>query len=243
MTVLIATLTADFALLSTDTYVSRGGAFGAGAAISPDFDAVAATTFDTGENAEAPQLLWMDLKLIELPKLRAAAAGAGSYLVHLAWRDTLDRLEGIADVIELDRVAPELLTKVLSYARWESGKPLDYVAVTCGWDAGRGAPAGFAYSSEDGFRSVPLGIGHTVMPVPATDDPDYAAVYEAWEPAAQGIETERFHVMLADNAYRSCRRGLLRPGVGIGGELHTARIDRHGLTVCLAHRFPAEDQL
>lgn len=141
---------------------------------------------------------------------------------------------------ELDRVTPSLLARTLDYKRWETGKPLEYVAVHCGWDGRRGCPAGFAYSSEDGFRSVPLGIGHTAMPVPAVDDPDYPTLHELWEPATRGVETELFHVKLAENAHRSCRRGLLRPGVGIGGELHTARVDRDGLAVRLAHRFPAD---
>src|SRR3546814_18985714 len=57
-------------------------------------------------------------------------------------------------------------------------------------------------------------------------------------PAAMGEETEAFHVALAKNFYESYEWGRLRPGVGIGGQLITARIDRDGIAVRRTYDFP-----
>src|SRR3546814_19982237 len=67
---------------------------------------------------------------------------------------------------------------------------------------------------------------------------DYLDLAARWSPAAMGEETEAFHVALAKNFYESYEWGRLRPGVGIGGQLITARIDRDGIAVRRTYDFP-----
>jgi len=109
-----------------------------------------------------------------------------------------------------------------------------------GYSKRLGRPCGYTYDGADGFNSVemPMNGGHTMMPAPWTEHPDYKWLGALWTPAAAGVRTEEFHTALAINQHAAYRAGKLRIGSGIGGQVHTARVDRDGIQLRVAHEFP-----
>jgi len=159
--------------------------------------------------------------------------GFGEYEGVAQWGALLMRYGMVCNVRELNTVAPLLLREIHD---WLGGAVFGVVNV--GYVPEDDAFMGFAYMSADNFEPVPLGLGHTLMPVPNADDPDYPALYDAWAPAANGIGTTPFHRMVAINIHHAYSAGAFEKGCGMGGELHTAHLDREGFSIRTTHEFP-----
>jgi hypothetical protein len=240
MTLLIATIGEDFAFVSQDTAIYEGDdANDAGATIfgtSRDAAVAAQNTFVGDGQAPTTRAVRHGAKMMLLPNLNAVLFGAGNYapIIDWGWICQAGMLGAVDDVIGMDLMAPRLLPKVKE--RLSPNAP--FLVCHVGWSERDGRMAGFAYNSADGFRSTPLGPGHTMMPIVDAEMPGYELVYRARQPASRGERTADFHVAVAKNQFAAWRAGKFRPGSVIGGQLHTARIDRHGLSVRVTHTFP-----
>lgn len=237
MTLLIATVTPRFAVVSQDAFVTAD----ADKAKIPEC-AGAVADFSAGDelrlgfagDGEPPT----DRPLCFVQKVTVAGnvvlAGAGSYLLFARWAAALAGLPESCDVAAADRIAPERLRAL----RDELAIRLPTVFAHVGWSKERGRVIGFLYASAEDFRSRPLGAGHAMSPLPSPDDPDYDDLAARWTPAALGIGTRDFHVRAAENIYRAYRRGLYPKGAGIGGWLDVATVDCDGIEVKRTHAFP-----
>lgn len=237
MTLLIATVTPKFGLLSADTLVGHYQEGGPVFGTSTSWDTASASAFRGSGGAGSARPVAVATKIVVLPHLQMLMAATGSAETFLRWANYLTFAGAVQNVRELDVVAPSLLRAQLEHAKHIN-------IVHLGWVPSEGKVAGFVYSSADGFASVELTEGHSVSPAPETGGPDHDALAEAWSPAAQGNGTEALHVMIAQNQFSACRRGLYGADAVLGGQLHTAVIDGHGISVKTSHTFPGcQEQL
>src|SRR3546814_303203 len=167
--------------------------------------------------------------------LHMVTAGSGGWFTFLRWVNFLMGTRTAGDLLTADRNA----AKELPAMQKAAGEPGEAIIVTAGWSEAHGRAIGAVYHSLSGFASQLLTEpGHTTMPEVNPGGTDYLDLAARWSPAAMGEETEAFHVALAKNFYESYEWGRLRPGVGIGGQLITARIDRDGIAVRRTYDFP-----
>ena len=236
MTILIATIGDGFALLSQDTFVAPASSVLAGVidpsgespgAITRDWAGAAGRDFEgDGTPPDIAPICWAS-KIIALPHLHGvmgASGGLGPYLRYAA--NVIGTLR-VTDVAELDGFAPTILSQAHE-ADPAAGGAL--VMLQLGWIAAEHRVAGFAYSSVDGFASVPLTEGHSMMPIVDTADRHYAAIRDAWTPAlGDPAAAAEFHDACARNQFAAYRAGRFPNGIGIGGALITARVDSAGI--------------
>jgi hypothetical protein len=239
MTILIATIGENFAVVSQDTAV-----YGDDDASDADAEMFKAS----GDPAEAAHNTFVGdgapptaraakhaSKIVLLPNLHAVLFGSGTYaaLIYWAWMLQTGGV-GVKNIIGIDLVAPHFLPVIKE--RFSPAAP--FLCCAVGWSESDGRVLGCAHNSVDHFKATLLTDGHVMNPLAHPDMPDYAQLYELSELAAHGERVEDFHVAVAKNQFATWRAGLLRPGLVIGGQLHTARVDRHGLSVRVTHTFP-----
>jgi hypothetical protein len=244
MTTLIATVTPRGGWLSQDTAVSA-------LTIEPDMDmaklskvanlADGATWEDVVRSdlagdghAKPAKLLGFASKIGVIPHLNMVAGSFGTYEFHLAGLFALFSMKAARTVEDVDAAAPALLARLAVALP----SPVPQCVVCIGYSHARGRVLGFAYHATESFRSMPIDKGHTFCPVVSEDDPDYAALHRACEPAAIGVGTEQFHVAVARNQFRAQALGLYTRAPLIGGQLHTARVDAGGITITVSNTFP-----
>ncbi len=209
MTLLIATVTPKVGYLSQDTFVSKGGR----------------------GDPDASELLCHMPKIGTLGHLRLMVGSAGSLGFHLKWLQALSERAPGGDLSVIDGEAPALLRQLHE----SQPDPQEQVVVHVGYSHRLDHVMGFCYASFNGFRSEPLNAGHTMTPEVNPEGPDYDVIADTWARAAEGDGTESFHVRVAINQHDSSQRGLFPGGSGIGGELWTAKVDRDGMSMWIAH--------
>lgn len=242
MTILIATICDRFALVSQDSFVTDASTLGAdarGVDTRLNFDdAGAAVDADLVGDGTPPTTvpLAFGTKFRAIPQLGMVIGCTGDGQVAFAWMELVARLSFARDIVELSTFTPMLLANLYR----ASGTQVPLAIVHVGYSRLEGACRGFVYNSAEDFKPVRLKRGHHLYsPVPSPDDADYDDLAARWAPAADGVDTESFHVKLAINQHRTYRRGLYRAGAGIGGQLHTASVDSEGgVRLWTAHEFP-----
>lgn len=248
MTILIATVTKFAAWISQDTMMTDMSDCAEALNFVPHIvhdpvGALGAFLPDGQAPAAAPPYSFAD-KLVILPRLNMAMGCIGLNVAFAVWCGIVAGEPFARDIMDIEARSSELWQRVPD--RIKTGPPL--ITVHIGYDAMRQGFVGFRHSSADGWRSTPIGTGHFMHPAPVIDDPEYQGLRSLWAAAAGGMSTQEFHVRAAENAWRSCRRGLCQPspdsGLSVGGQLHTARLDSSGIHVAVSHEFPDyRDQL
>lgn len=234
MTLLNATITDRFAIVSADTAMSPSAAPEVDDAPSTsDIEAALASNFCGDGTAPTVESVGHAAKVIALPHLGMVVAGIGNWQFFVRWAAGLFNTSFETDVVGLNPFIPDQLRQ---FAQWHGDAPIRIVHV--GWHADENRPAGFVYSSGDNFEPVALTGGHTTAPPPDPDDVEYESLADRFELAAAGIDVEDFHLALAQNQYRAFTAGKLADGVLLGGDLITARIDADGVHIRKAWRFP-----
>ncbi len=237
MTILNATIRRDFVVVSQDTWVmpKLAGLEELSALATIDVEQASEATFIGDGTPPDSQPCALGSKIIVVPHLHMLVAGSGCYATLRHWATLLMTRQVASDIRDLEQNARELIRGL----RKELPHPGELLCFHAGFDREAGCYGGFVCASGDDF--VPQRVeawGHTAVPVPSSDDPAYGALAERWPRCDAPDETEAFHIELAKNQEAAWRRGLYRPGVGIGGQLHVARLDRDGLRVRVAHEFP-----
>lgn len=229
MTLLLATVAPNFALLSQDT------AFGGKATASPELlarEAVTAGGFagDAMPGVPGGEVAPIDhhrAKIQLIPGLRVAIGGAGCVVTHFRWLEHLVGA-GVGSIEDIAAAAPELLA-----GAWSSGVAGPYMAVAVGWSDIKGQPLGFAFASGEGFapRRIEPSSGHALHPGPATDDhATYPWVEKLWVQAAHGEGTLQFHRAYGANVAHAWGAGRYPRGMVVGGFLQSVRVTREGVS-------------
>lgn len=233
MTLLNATITDRFAIVSADTAMSPAAAPEVDDAPSTsDMQAAMASNFRGDGTAPTVESVGHAAKIIALPHLGMVVAGIGNWQFFVRWAAGLFNTSFETDVVGLNPFIPDQLRQ---FAQWHGDAPIRIVHV--GWHAEESRPAGFIYGSGDGFEPIKLTGGHTTAPPPDPDDPEYASLAKRFELAAAGIDVEQFHLALAQNQYRAFAAGKLAGGVLLGGDLLMARVDADGISIRKVWRF------
>lgn len=229
MTLFVITLTDKFALVSQDTMVAwdtdaKAGHF---RTLTPDDLARDPSAFVCNPGA-AERCLTFTSKIAVIPHLHMVVGGAGEFRLINAWALNVGVMAA-RDAVEIDSVAPALLRQVAE----KIGGVVPAMIFHVGFDKDARAPVGYFYNRADDFKSTRLLAGsHSMQPIMSVQHPDYRALTAHWLAAVRGDGTENFHVRVAVNQVESY------PGAGMGGQLHTARIDAGGISVRVAHEFP-----
>ena len=237
MTTLIATVTPSLGVLSQDTFFSPPAVDppqGFSAATTRDHAQAARGTFVGDGTPPSIAAIGFGPKIGVFPHLHMAVGATGEYATLLQWWKFLSSTLANADIVEVDRVAPEELARALDAV----SKSREFVCCHIGFSKHLNRIIGFAYNSTDNFASISMEGGHTMVPTVNAEHPGYDEIGDRWSDAAQGRDIEEFHVAVAKNQYQSYARGLLRGGTGIGRQLHSARIDETGIGVRVTHQFP-----
>lgn len=237
MTLLIATLRSDFAVVSQDTFCADqlNALDTASGAISTDIAEAAATTFQGPGVKPAVAPVAFASKIVLLPHMPMIVAGSGCFASLLGWVQMLMAHNLANDLDSLRLIAPMMLREI----RRAVGSRLGLICTHVGFDAQKGHVGGFACASEHDFEAVPLSTeGHTLTPMPTMADPEYDELERLWTACDTPAACENFHLLAAKNQYRAWERGLYPKWAGIGGQLHTARLDPTGLSVRVSHEFP-----
>jgi len=172
-------------------------------------------------------------KIRLIPHLSMAMGMSGDYIFAGSWAGLLGALPYFTDVVDVDRIAPELFRAISS----SRGLLAPTVIIHAGWSRREGRARGFMYVSDNGFQSVELDSVNAVGPAPHPDYPEYQRITDLWPGAEQGHNVEAFHVALAQNIEQQYFAGGLHPLTHVGGELHSVRIDQHGMSLFTSHRF------
>ncbi len=241
MTILIATITAERAVISQDTLLLDGSKapylLNRKEPLIGDLDSAARFMFaGDGTPPESGHHSGFIDKIAVLPRLHMAIGCSGDMSLSMYWAAAVRAELRASNVIEVECLAAEIWERVPAEAK--SGRAL--CAIHAGWSPLHGCAKAFLYSTDNGFSSQPLpaGAGHTIDPLPPfDDDPEWARISDLWTPAAYGERTEEFHVAVAQAQHRTFCRGLYRKGFAYGGQLHTAIVDRSGVAIRVAHEF------
>ena len=232
MTLLNATVGPDFAVIATDTFVAPNVETGVETAVHLDFEDAERSAFRGDGTRPTIQPIGIATKIQSLPHINAIMGASGAWL-------PIQRLFGFCCIGGAAWSAESLLAELPEYLRKLSaehdGPTLSIVAVGMS-ESGNGV--GAAYTSGEKFERYNLPVAHVTTPAPNVEDPDYPRLAEQWQPAALGIDTENFHIELAQNQHRSFAAGKLADGVLLGGELVMARIDADGISLRKACQFP-----
>ncbi len=160
-------------------------------------------------------------------------ASAGHLRSFLNWVGKVSVDVDPCDILELDAKAPAMFADLFPDSD-------GLMVIHAAYSKTAGRPLAFAYLSGEGFRSTPLGMGHTYSPTVDPEDPDYGELGRRWTPAAQGEDTLEFHRLLARNVQKARDAGRYGPDAPcIGGHLHSARVDRDGITIKTGRPFAA----
>ena len=237
MTLFIVTVTDDFALVSQDTAafsldesnVARSEDF---ATINAD-DVQKLATLESRSTQPTDKPKYFTSKIVMLPHLHMVLGGAGYHELILGWSQVMTVTAG-RDLVELDPVVADGIKRVAKIIKTEQPAMIYHV----GLDKSADRMTGYLYNAAESYQSTRLEAGHAMMPLPSPDHEDYDELARCWTAAAHGEGAEEFHVRMAKNQYDSFWRGRYKHGSGIGGQLHTARIDRDGIRVWVSHEFP-----
>lgn len=240
MTSFIITMSERFSLVSQDSFcVAREEVVGSpreGRVAGNFSEAVASAYKGQGLSVCKPPLAF-GAKFFVLPHLHMVVGGAGDFGVIATWAAIVNAAGYLLDTNGVDQVAPECLRQLADITNLSMPMSVFHV----GWAQEGDKPVGFLYASGDGFSSTAMSLGHSLCPAPNPDDEEYGVLHGMWTEAATGGDialAERFHVAVAENQYRAYQAGLFGQGLGIGGQLHTARIDREGISVRVSHELP-----
>jgi hypothetical protein len=234
MTLLIATVTKSAGWLSQDTMLTDFR--GAREALQGMTEIVTAPVdpVETGEPLATRPFTFGD-KLVLLPRLTMAIGCIGSHGALAMWCSIVAGNIFLRDILDLESTAEELWGGVPPAI-----KALPLLAVHVGYSNMAGRVIGFWADAARGFKPARLEPGHLCHPAPITSHSDYEALEAAWEPAACGQGVADFHVKMAENAHSAARRGLVQrasDGLAIGGQVQTARVDKGGIHIRVAHEF------
>lgn len=240
MTSFIVTMSERFSLVSQDSFcVARQEVAGSAreGRVAGDFSEALGSAFTGRGRSFCKPPLAFGAKFFVLPHLHMVIGGAGDFGFITAWASIVNVSGYLLDAAGVDGVAPECLRDLSGIMNLSMASSVFHV----GWDREGDKPVGFLYANGDGFSSTGLGLGHSLCPAPNPDDEEYGVLHGMWTKAATSGDialAEKFHVGVAANQHRAYRAGLFGQGLGIGGQLHTARIDRDGISVCVSHEFP-----
>jgi hypothetical protein len=235
MTLLISTVTPSACWLSQDTalsnleHVADGKTFG----VSENAADLWGDLLPAGTSSIAPPLGFND-KVVTIPRLSMVIGGVGSLLGLACWCGAVAGAIGAADIDGIDALRPDLWRNIDPKVKAAS----QLLVVHLGWSTVRERMIGYAYDSATDFRPALIRQGHTIHPMPSDDDAEWERIANLWTPAAQGQLVEEFHVKVAQAQHRTFKRGMYRQGAVVGGQVHTARIDRNGIHLSVMHQFP-----
>lgn len=239
MTILIATLTPEFGLITQDSLIGDIPADDAadaeshiGQALSFD-DAVSRTLTGDGEPPQV-QTLGHCTKLAAYAHLHMIGGYAGSLAMAIKLKSALTHYVDAADVTGVSLIVPDLVRQLRQPG--DRAEILQFIHI--GFDPLRRKVVGYFHSGDRDFNGVQLAIGHTLQPIVDTADDGYDEIAAISEAAGYGTETEAFHLKVAQNQYRAWSAGKYRAGMTVGGQLHTALVDALGITLCISHSFP-----
>lgn len=246
MTLIIATVTETFAMLTQDTGCIRPDDEAADPGFADvtstiDFEAARRSSFSVPVAAPACSQAATVVKIAEFPSFKMAVGGAGHLDFHIAHLTALsEQLPMSATIDDMPLIAGNVLRQL----RQQRETSTPYVAVFVGWSDTLGHPVAWSFTSGENFsakRTGP-GEGHILMPACDTADPEYAALFErsppASKPGAGMREVEAFHSGYARNVWRACRQGLYGARMAIAGPFTSAVISREGVARCIWYPAP-----
>lgn len=241
MPLLIATVAEDFVLLSQDSAATDPLPAETAARIEVAYvqrgDARASAAFVGDGSPPTAALTGFANRVWSVPQLAALIGGVGNDDVVMSWALWAQQAGFASDLTNLNTLAPRYFRQMA--ARLPAG-PLVFVHL--GWSPRHGRCIGILFNRDRAFEPETIEPGHLISPAPAPDDPEAADIDARRVPAAHGVESDRYHVVVAGAIARTWRRGQYRSGLIIGGQLITARVDRGGaITVRASHRFPDHD--
>jgi len=199
VTLLNATLTADFGVIVQDAAVT---------------------------DASTHQPIGHADKIVTMHDQRVIAAGCGSLWALRAWQIAAPRVGLTA--CEKAYATPELLRGIIGGLPLDAYREftLAMIGVSATGLAGWVFQGSRSFEPE---RMMPNGGHLILPGELDTTHPGYADLAATSAPAAAGFEIERFHAGLALNQHSAQQRGLLRSKSCIGGALTMARIDKVGI--------------
>jgi hypothetical protein len=237
MTMLIATIGQTFAFVSSDTATQGGYDPAAKSEMcrAADWKSAQAALANTGERPD-PEILGYTSKLAILPHLQAVAVVSGPMIALLAVGTLRHSRVGAAD----STGAAQQLGALLREARDTAGVD-NFTCVLAGYSRRLDQGVGYVFASDSGFQRLTIKPGqHLMQPCPDEDDEAFPLITADWNPAAQGRGTAAFHVNVARAVYRTYQAGRYPGTPCLGGELHTARIERDFINVQISRPFLEE---
>lgn len=169
-------------------------------------------------------------KLYAVPWLKMAVAVSGMPLAGEWLREVAAM--GARDILDVDALVQDTLARELPGAQVYAPTIIWHV----GWSDRAGRVLGFVYRSETGWKSEPF-TGHMFGIIPHPDFPGHDTLAESFQAAADGLNTEDWHVGLAQNVEAAYLSGKALRWIHFGGDLLLARVDRNGVSIRTAYRF------
>lgn len=223
MTLLNVTVARDqsFAVLSADSYLSPWAkARGAKGGITTDMAEAVAAAFTNGP-APTVEPVGEVNKLVVYAAERLVLSSLGNAAMWKAWTGVPATI-GSPDIHALTAEAPDFLR---DFARQLPGE--DFIAIAAGWSEREGRAVVVAFQGPE-FEPQELPPGNAQHPPADPEAEDHAALEALAVAAADGEDTDGFHIRLARHQVAANRAGRLYPGVVLGGRLSLARIDASG---------------
>lgn len=236
MTLLVASITETGAMVSQDSWIYSPGdraeyeKFGAGVAIvNQTMDEAASGRYVGGGGGPASVTIHGSAcKLMPLPQIDTIVAVTGGWSFLLAWLGTLAVMQA-RSIADLNERTPEHLRLLQAELQQRLGTREDAIIIHAGLDRQAGRGYGFSYSSGDGFKSVPIAPGTTLMPAVESDDAFYNEIAELSGFAIKGERLERFHNVIYRQQHSAFMEGRLGPNIAIGGGLFHATVGAGGI--------------
>lgn len=232
MTIMTATATPKFGIMSADTLVYGADQFQSwdcGDISQGTFDAYHRATWCGDGKPPSVRARCYKPKIWTFPRLKMAIGGAGSAELVARWAAGVRALvdKGLVhNIHDLDTAAQDVLPDL---QRLIDDVPQRSVVTHLGWSKRERRVVGRSFTSINGFAPEPF-MGHSFTIVPNRDTEGFDAVVEAAGPAEIGKGTEDFHVALTRNVETAYQAGLAVKWMHFGGELLAVKVDRHGVS-------------
>lgn len=160
-------------------------------------------------------------KIIPLPHLKSVICGTGAVDLILDWYILIEKQIVARDIYKLDKLAPEQLNKLAQkYMLNESNTSATIYQF--GFSEAYGRFKGFAYRSENNFRSETLNDGFGLKP----QSPEIIQYYNELFRARGTIDLDLLIELMKYQKINDGEKDKTER-VGIGGSIHLCRLDKY----------------
>lgn len=240
MTLLLATMTERFGLITQDTCSSRddGARPDGWRGIDPLDASGPIVGHGTGMAPRATAYGLAD-KIGFFPRMRMITGCTGSLSASAHWALALGLGASFTDIDALvEAGGPAIFDRI---ARETAGLH-EWAVAHLGWSHRHGRILGHLFSHDGARMHITAISDHVISPAPDVATPEYRRAYALHGTAGDSRGASAFHDAMADAVLASQASGFFRDGALIGGQLVSARIDEGGIVADVRRDLPDLEQ-